>query len=69
MSTDSGHTNQQDAKSDLGEEDDLDESALLFLPEVSFSDARVHLVLIASDERTIIDNVGLHLNPSTARIH
>jgi len=39
-STDSGHSDQQDAKSDLGEEDELDESAFLFLPEVSFSDAR-----------------------------
>jgi hypothetical protein len=39
-STDSGHSDQQDAKSDLGEEDDLDECALLFLSEVSFSDAR-----------------------------
>jgi hypothetical protein len=39
-STDSGHSDQQDAKSDLGEEDDLDESALLVLPKVSFSDAR-----------------------------
>jgi hypothetical protein len=35
---DSGHSDQQDAKSDLNEEDDMDESALLFLPEVSFSD-------------------------------
>ena len=40
MSTDSGHSDQQDAKSDLEEEDGMDESALLFLPEVSFSDAR-----------------------------
>jgi len=41
-STDSGHSDQQGAQSDLGDEDDLDEDegALLFLPEVSFSDAR-----------------------------
>ena len=29
---------------------------------------RVHLVLITSDEKTIIDNVGLHLNPSLRRV-
>ncbi len=32
MSTDSGHSDQQDATSDLGEEDGLDEGALFFLP-------------------------------------
>jgi hypothetical protein len=39
-STDSGHSDQQDVTSDLEEEDGMDESALLFLPEVSFSDVR-----------------------------
>jgi hypothetical protein len=29
---------------------------------------RVHLVLITSDEKTIIDNVRLHLNPSLLRV-
>jgi hypothetical protein len=29
-STDSGHSDQQDAKSDLGEEDGMDECVLLF---------------------------------------
>jgi len=66
-STDSGHSDQQDAKSDLGEEDGLDESALLFLPEVSLSNAR-SLVLITSDEKTIIDNVRSHINLSRWRV-
>ncbi len=36
MSTDSGHSDQQDATSDLDEEDGLDESALFFLPWGTF---------------------------------
>ena len=38
--TDSGHSDQQDAKSDLEEEDGMDESAILFLLKISLSDAR-----------------------------
>ena len=59
---DSGHSDQQDAKSGLNEEDGMDESALLFLPRCP-SLIRVHLVLITSDEKNIVDKVRLDLNP------
>jgi hypothetical protein len=39
-STDSGHSDLQDATSDAEEETGMDERALHFLPEISFSDAR-----------------------------
>jgi hypothetical protein len=39
-SIDSGHSDLQDATSDAEEETGMDERALHFLPEISFSDAR-----------------------------
>ena len=39
-STDSGHSDQQEATTDLEEEDGMDESELVLLPEVSLSDVR-----------------------------
>jgi hypothetical protein len=62
-STDSGHSDQEEAKSDLEEEDGMDESALFLYPRYH-SLIRIHLVLITSDEKHIIDDVRLHLNQS-----
>ena len=68
MTLDSGHSDQQDAKSDMGEEDGLDESAFFF-PSIDPCLMPTRTVLIASDEQPVIDNVSPAHFISTAHVH